>query len=175
MELQNATAPLENISADILVCFDLADEPAPRGRLGRIDWILLSALSRLRVRGKYAAERGTSALLASSGKFAADWVLVMGLGRRAELTLTGLYRLSYQTAETVLKLRRTRIALDLPLRGFPTESPIRIRRAFLEGFLAELQRGWPEASFSVAVLPPETGGAWPDATGPTSARKRRGR
>jgi hypothetical protein len=175
MELRSATAPLEEIPADLLVCFDLADEPAPRGRLGRIDWILLSALSRLRVRGKFSAERGSSVLLASSGKLAADWVLVVGLGSRPELTLTGLYRLSYQTAETVLKLRRTRIAVDLPLRGFPTEPPIRIRNAFLEGFLAELERGRPEASFTVSVLPPEGDEAWPEAAGPIPVKTRRGR
>jgi len=161
MQLQNATAPLlEEIPADVLVLFHLADEPVPRGRLGRVDWILLSALSRLRVRGKFAAERGSSVLLSSGGKFAANWVLVVGLGRRADLTMTALYRLSYQAAETVLRLRQPRIALDLPLRGFPTEPPVRIRQAFLEGFLAELQRGWPEASFIVSLLPPEQGGGW---------------
>jgi hypothetical protein len=74
--------------------------------------------------------------------------------------MTALYRLSYQAAETVLRLRQPRIALDLPLRGFPTEPPVRIRQAFLEGFLAELQRGWPEASFTVSLLPPEQGGGW---------------
>ncbi len=165
MQLQNVTAPLEEIPADVLVLFHLADEPVPRGRLGRVDWILLSAISRLRVREKFAAERGSSILLSSEGKFPAAWVLVVGLGRRADLTLTALYRLSYQTAETVLRLRQPRIALDLPLRGFPTESPGRIRKAFLEGFLAELQRGWPEATLTVSILPPEQGGDWGDAEG----------
>jgi hypothetical protein len=160
MRLENVATSLEDIPADVLVLFHLADEPVPRGRLGRVDWILLSALSRLRVRGKFAAERGSSVLLASGGKFKVTWVLVVGLGRRADLTMTALYRLSYQAAETVLRLRQPRIALELPLRGFPTEPPIRIRQAFLEGFLAELQRGWPEASFTVSLLPPEQGGGW---------------
>ncbi|MBI4536756.1 MAG: hypothetical protein HY712_02230 [candidate division NC10 bacterium] len=170
MQLQNTTAPLEDIPADVLILFHLADEPAPRGRLGHVDWILLSALSRLTVRGKFAAERGVSVLLSSGGKLHADWVLVMGLGRRADLTMTALYRLSYLAAETILKLRRTRIVLELPLRGFPTEPPDRIRHAFLEGFLAELTRGRPEASFTVSLLPPEEGRGWAEAEMPRPAR-----
>jgi len=179
MQLQNVTAALEEVPADVLVFFDLADEPVPRGRLGRVDWILLSAISRLRVREKFAAERGSSILLSSEGKFAAAWVLVVGLGRRADLTISALYRLSYQAAETVLRLRQPRIALDLPLRGFPTEPPVRIRKAFLEGFLAELRRGWPEAALTVSVFHPEQGDAWTDDAGNTlpqsqgSARKLR--
>jgi len=174
MQIENATAPLEEIAAEVLVCFHLADEPAPRGRLGRVDWLLLSPLSRLLVRGKFAADRGASLLLASAGKLKTDWVLVMGLGRQAELSMTGLYRLSYQTAETLLKLRHTRIALDLPLRGFPAEPPVRLREAFLEGFLAELRRGMPEAAFQVAVLPPEGSAAWP-AQAPRPAKRSRRR
>src|SRR5512138_497499 len=171
MQLENVATSLEEIPADVLVLFHLADEPVPRGRLGRVDWLLLSAISRLRVREKFAAERGSSILLSSEGKFVAAWVLVVGLGRRADLTMTALYRLSYQAAETVLKLRQPRIALDLPLRGFPTEPPVRIRQAFLEGFLAELQRGWPEASFTVSLLPPEQGGGWAQeaSDGPTAS------
>jgi hypothetical protein len=171
MQVESATAPLEEIAADVLVCFQLADEPAPRGRLGRVDWLLLSALSRLVARGKFIADRGASVLLASAGKLQADWVLVMGLGRQSELTLTGLYRLSYQTAETLLKLRHTRIALDLPLRGLPAEPPVRLRRAFMEGFTAELRRGMPETAFRVTLLPPENGAGWPEE--PKSVKKTR--
>jgi len=175
MQLSTATLPLEEIPADVLVFFQFADEPAPRGRLGRADWILLSALSRLTARGKFSAGPGASALLSSMGKFAADWVLVMGLGARDDLSMTALYRLSYQAAETILKLRRPRIALELPLRGFPTEPPARIREAFLEGFLAELQRGWPEAAFSVSLLPPEDGTAWPELSEQPAAEATRTR
>lgn len=173
MQLTTAPLPLETIPADVLVFFHFADEPAPRGRLGRADWLLLSALSRLTARGKFAAERGAAVLVSTGGKFAAEWILVVGLGAREDLSLTALYRLSYQAAETVLKLRRPRIALELPERGFPAEPPQRIRQAFLEGFLAELRRGWPEAAFSVSLLPPEGGGDWPAAAKPVRRKARR--
>jgi hypothetical protein len=92
--------------------------------------------------------------VAPGGKIKAERVLVMGLGERADFSWTAYYRLSYQTAQAVLDLRATRIALDLPYRMFPRESPERLRRAFLEGFNAELARGRPEVDFAVMVLPP---------------------
>lgn len=157
MQLSEAQDPLEEIDADILVLFHLEDEPAPRGRLGRVDWLLCSAVSRLRARGKFAGERGATALLSPDGKLKADRVLVFGLGRLADLSRTSLYRLSYQAALTILGLQCTRIALEPPFRGFPLESPDRIRRAFLEGFLAELGRGRPDAPFAITLLPPPNG------------------
>ncbi len=154
MEIRETTERLEEIPAEVVVLFHLEDEPAPRGRLGWVDWILGSSVSRLRARGKFAGERGGTALLSPDGKLRADRVLVMGLGLRRDLSLPALYRLSYQAAQTILSLRCTRIALDIPTRAFPRQSPEQIRRAFLEGFTAELQRGRPDAPFSLTLLAP---------------------
>lgn len=147
----------EEIRTDVLVLFHPEDEPAPRGRLGRLDWILLGALSRLRARGKFAGARGTSALLTPDQKLKAERILVMGVGRRADLSMTAFYRLSYETARTVLDLRCRQISLDLPFRLLPHESPEKLRHAFLEGFTAELKRGRPDGDFSVSVLSPGNG------------------
>ena len=155
MEIRETADLLEEVPADILLLFHLTDEPAPRGRLGRVDWILGSAVSRLRARGKFAGEQGTSALLSPNNKIRADRILVVGLGHQADLSIAAFYRLSYQAAHTVLDLRCTSIALDLPFRAFPLAPPDRVRRAFLEGFMAELRRGRPEAPFAITLLPPE--------------------
>ena len=155
MEIRETADLLEEVPAEILLLFHLADEPAPRGRLGRVDWILGSAVSRLRTRGKFAGERGTSALLSPNNKLRADRILVVGLGHQADLSIAAFYRLSYQAAHTVLNLRCTSIALDLPFRAFPLAPPDRVRRAFLEGFMAELRRGRPEAPFAITLLPTE--------------------
>lgn len=157
MQVRESRDPLEEIGADVLVLFHVQDEPAPRGRLGRIDWILGSAVSRLRAQGKFAGERGSAALLGPNGKLKAERVLVFGLGRQAELSLAALYRLSYQAAHTILGLHCTHIALEPPFRAFPLEPPGRIGHAFLEGFLAELKRARPQTSFSITVLPPPNG------------------
>ncbi len=154
MVVLDATEPVEQIRADVLVLFHTEDEPVPRGRLGWVDWILLSALSRLRARGKFAGQRGATALLSPERKLKAERVLVVGLGASAELSMTALYRLSYQCAQAILALGCTSIALELPYRAFPSESPQRIRHAFLEGFTAELTRGRPAAEFTRLILPP---------------------
>lgn len=158
MQVQQSSQPIEEIGAEVLVLFHLEDEPAPRGRLGQVDWILCGALSRLRARGKFAGERGATALLSPNGKLKADRVLVVGLGRQADLSLVGLYRISYRAAQAVLNLGCTRVAMEMPYRAFPPEAGARIRQAFLEGFLAELGRGRPEAAFAVTLLPPGNGG-----------------
>jgi hypothetical protein len=152
MHTAETSAPVEVVPADVLVLFHLEDEPAPRGRLGRVDWLLCGAVSRLRVRGKFRGERGSRALLLTDSSLQADRVMVVGLGRRADCTLNGLYRLSYEVAAAVLDLECSTIALDIPARAFPQEPPERIRRAFLEGFLAELKRGRPEAAMHETVL-----------------------
>jgi hypothetical protein len=154
MQTREATEPVENVPAEVLVLFHVEDEPAPRGRLGRVDWLLLSAISRLRARGKFAGERGASALLSPERKLKAERVLVMGLGRCAEFSKTAFYRLSYQAAQTVLNLGCSKIALEIPYRVFPQEPPEKIRRDFLEGFAAELQRGRADIEFTVTTLPP---------------------
>jgi hypothetical protein len=158
MDAHDAGERLEEIRTDVLVLFHPEDEPAPRGRLGRLDWILLGPLSRLGARGKFTGARGTSALLSPNQKVKAERILVMGVGRRADLSMTAFYRLSYDAAHTVLSLGCSRISLDLPYRLLPQESPEKLRHAFLEGFVAELKRGRPDGDFSVFTLPPTNGG-----------------
>jgi hypothetical protein len=157
MEVCDAGERLEGIRTDVLVFFHPEDEPAPRGRLGRLDWILLGALSRLRARGKFAGERGSSALLSPNQKVKAERILVMGLGRREGLSMAAFYRLSYTTARTVLDLGCCRILLDLPFRLFPHEPSEKLRQAFLEGFAAELKRGRPNVEFSISTFAPSDG------------------
>jgi len=158
MQIQESNQPIEEIGAEVLILFHLEDEPAPRGRLGQVDWILCGAVSRLRARRKFSGERGATALLAPNGKLKVDRILVVGLGRQADLSMVALYRLSYQAAQTILDLRCTQVAMEPPLRAFPREAPARIREAFLEGFLAELRRGQPDAPFAITLLAQPNGG-----------------
>ncbi len=157
MEIRETIGPVEDVGAEILVLFHPEDEPSPRGRLGRVDWILCGALSRLRSRRKFAGKWGTTALLSPEGKLKAGMVLVVGLGRQTDLSLVTLYRLSYLAAHTVLRLGCTKVAMEPPFRAFPRETPPHVRQAFLDGFLAELRRGRPETIFSVTLLPPPNG------------------
>ena len=152
MQILESSQPIEEIDVEVLVLFHLEDEPAPRGRLGRVDWILGGALSRLRARGKFSGQRGATALLAPDGKLKVGRILVVGLGRQADLSMVALYRLSYQAAQAILALRCARIAMEVPFRAFPQEVPTRLQQAFLEGFTAELRRGQPDAPFALTLL-----------------------
>ena len=152
MQILESSQPIEEIDAEVLVLFHLEDEPAPRGRLGRVDWILRGALSRLRARGKFAGERGATALLAPEGKLKVGRILVVGLGRQADLSLVALYRLSYQAAQAILALRCARIAMEPPFRAFPQEAPAHLQQSFIEGFTAELRRGQPDVPFALTLL-----------------------
>ena len=154
MVVLDTSEPVEQIRADVLTLFHTEDEPVPRGRLGWVDWILLSAIARLRARGKFSGQRGTTALFTPEHKLKAERVLVMGLGSCADLSMTVLYRLSYQAAQAILALGCTSIALELPYRAFPREPAQRVRQAFLEGFTAELERGRPGMEFAIHVLAP---------------------
>ena len=158
MRIVECSQPVEEIDTEVLVLFHLEDEPAPRGRLGRVDWILCGSLSRLRARRKFAGERGATALLAPAGKLKAGGVLVVGLGRRADLSLAALYRLSYQAAQAILNLRCTHVAMEPPFRAFPRDAPLHVQQTFVEGFLAELRRGQPNAAFALTLLTSATGG-----------------
>ncbi len=161
MQIQESSQPIEEVGAEVLIFFHLEDEPAPRGRLGHVDWILCGAVSRLRARGKFAGARGAIALLAPNGKLKADRILVVGLGHRADLSMVALYRLSYQAARAILDLRCTAVAMEPPFRAFPREAPAQIQHAFLEGFVAELRRGQPDAAFTVTLLASGNGGNTP--------------
>ncbi len=157
MEIVESSQPIEEIDAEVLVLFHLEDELAPRGRLGQVDWILCGAVSRLRARGKFAGERGATALLAPGEKLKVGRILVVGLGRLADMSLVALYRLSYQAAQVILNLHCTHVAMEPPFRAFPREAPIHVQQTFLEGFMAELLRGQPDASFTLTLLPSPNG------------------
>lgn len=154
MAIVDATGPLEELAADVLLCFHYEDEPAPRGRLGWVDWILGSPVQRLWARGRFSGARGAAALIPSGGKLGAEKVLILGLGQKGGLRMTALYEMSYRAAEAVADLRADRILVDLPLRAFPDLPPARVRKAFLEGFAAELARRLGPAQPTIAVLPP---------------------
>ncbi|HWT82402.1 MAG TPA: M17 family peptidase N-terminal domain-containing protein [Candidatus Acidoferrum sp.] len=152
MQIAESDQPIQDIEADILLLFHLQDELAPRGRLGQVDWILCGAVSRLRARGKFAGERGASALLVPNGKLKATRILVIGLGRQADLTVVSLYRSAYQAAQAILNLRCTHLAMEPPYRAFPAEAPASVQQTFIEGFLAELRRGQSGAPFVLTLL-----------------------
>ncbi|MEE9180977.1 MAG: M17 family peptidase N-terminal domain-containing protein [candidate division NC10 bacterium] len=79
------TDPLEEVTGEVMVLFHYQDVPVPRKTLGKVDWYLSGAVSRVAVDGKFTGALGTAALFHPAGKFQVEKILVLGLGARAKV------------------------------------------------------------------------------------------
>jgi len=111
---------LEQVSGEILVLFHFADQLLPKGPLARVDWILNGLMSRLLSLRKFQGLRSESLLLSTSNKFAAEKVLVLGLGKREDLcweVLRGAYSSAISTSA---RLKAKEIVLTVPQEAPPS-------------------------------------------------------
>jgi hypothetical protein len=127
--------PLEEIPGDLLVLFHFEDIPVPRGSLGRVDWYLCGAVSRLSVDGKFTGALGTVALFPPAGKFQVQKILVFGLGPRSQLTLPVLERAAAELQKSISGLQAQEIFLALPrLLSLSPEAVMRVFAQALSPF-----------------------------------------
>jgi hypothetical protein len=82
--------PVEEIHGEVLVLFQYQDVPVPRYTLGKVDWYLAGAVSRVAMNGKFTGDVGSAALFHPSGKFHVQKILVLGLGPRAGVNTSTL-------------------------------------------------------------------------------------
>ena len=114
MNILFPNSSLERVPGDILVLFHFEDQLLPKGPLARVDWILNGLVSRLLYLHKFQGLRSESLLLSTSNKFAAEKVLVLGLGKRADLAWETL-RAAYSSAISAsARLKAKEIALTVP-------------------------------------------------------------
>jgi hypothetical protein len=109
--------PVEEIRGEVLVLFHYQDIPVPRTTLGRVDWYLAGAVSRVALDGKFTGELGSAALFHPCGKFHLEKILVLGLGPRAAVNASTLHSAvrHLQTLLHDLQARDVRIVLpDAP-------------------------------------------------------------
>ncbi len=85
-----STDPLEEVHGEVLVLFHFQDIPVPRNTLGKVDWYLSGAVSRVSVDGKFTGALGTAAIFHPAGKFQVDKILVLGLGPRPQVDIAVL-------------------------------------------------------------------------------------
>ncbi len=120
MNILFPNSSLELVPADVLVLFHFEDRLMPRGPLARVDWILNGLVTRLLYLGKFHGLRTEPLLLSTSHKLAADKVLVLGLGKRADLGWDAL-RGAYSSAISALaRLKAQKIALTVPQEASPS-------------------------------------------------------
>ncbi len=79
------SAPVEEVCGDVLVLFHFEDVPVPKNSLGKVDWYLSGAVSRLTVEGKFTGALGSAVLLHPAGKFQVEKILILGLGLKAHV------------------------------------------------------------------------------------------
>jgi hypothetical protein len=83
LELELGIERVERAEADLVVAGFFADERPLRGAVGRADWRLCGLVSEQLAAERLRGEPGDALLVATSGKLAAPYVLVLGLGERA--------------------------------------------------------------------------------------------
>ncbi len=136
LNIQFPDSSPEEVPGEILVLFHFEDQLLPQGDLARVDWILNGVIGQLLYGGRFAGLPLQSLLLSSSGKLSVEKVLVLGLGRRSELTWDHLLQAYSQAAFQSAKMRAGGIALTVPEVAFeslPDDGGEKILRAVLRG------------------------------------------
>ena len=121
-ELSLHTRPIERLPADVAVAGFFADDRPLRGGAGRLDWRLCGRVSDLLLAGRMAGERGEAVLVPAMGVIAAQRVLVLGLGARADFSVVAAQHAMREACERclVLGLRDLAIApLGIAADDFP--------------------------------------------------------
>lgn len=123
MELRFAAldlASLDELKTELLCLWMFSDERPPRGALGLVDWRLCGRLSRLLARGEFQARFGEALLMPPpEQRLAAERVLLLGAGTRAELVGERCGQLVREWVDRVLGLRVRTAALALPHASLP--------------------------------------------------------
>jgi leucyl aminopeptidase len=117
MKLTAQLAPLAEVGADWLIVGAWEDE-APAGTLAQLDERLGSPLTRLRQSGDITGKTNELTYLLDRTGIAAERVLVVGLGKRAEADRAGLTAAAAVAARAVTGKEWKRVAFALP-EGVP--------------------------------------------------------
>ena len=105
--------PLEQVPADLVVVGFSPDDRPLQGSAGRADWRLCGELWGLVTSRKLDGTLGQAALLSAAGSLRSPLLLVLGLGRRAELVVDTWHELGRDLARRALDLRVNRAVLGL--------------------------------------------------------------
>lgn len=106
--------PVEEVRGEVLVLFHYEDVPVPRHTLGKVDWYLAGAVSRLAVDGKFTGGLGSAALFHPSGKFQVEKILVLGLGPRAGVSASILQSTARHLRSLLHDLHARDVRIVLP-------------------------------------------------------------
>lgn len=123
MELRFAPLDLPSLDAlktEVLCLTLFCDERPPRGALGLVDWRLCGRLSRLLVGEQFTGGFEEALLMPPpAGRLAAERLLIVGAGSRAELDLPRMTTFVAGLFSRLRKLRVRTAAVALPHASLP--------------------------------------------------------
>jgi hypothetical protein len=114
MALKISTETLDELDCEGLVLVFFSDERPPRGLCGFADWRLNGIISRYLKEGRITGAFLEKILIPSQERVPCERILLLGLGKSAELTYDQLYTAGYTISETVTGMGWREIALNIP-------------------------------------------------------------
>ncbi|HNY49918.1 MAG TPA: M17 family peptidase N-terminal domain-containing protein [Smithella sp.] len=118
-------------------CFALGifeDEKPPRGICGFIDWRLNGFISREIKEKRIQGELEEKIIIPFPGRIGSEMLLLVGLGKVAELNYDKIYNAAYNIAQTVDKIGLDSFAFDLHGEGRSQLVTANIMEAMITGF-----------------------------------------
>lgn len=99
---------------DTLLVFVGEDERPLQGVSGFLDWRMCGGFSRLLSTGFFSGAAGDSLLIPTAGRVAAGRVVALGVGKRTELTSSGVVEALGRAVQVLEKAGVSGVALEVP-------------------------------------------------------------
>lgn len=105
---------VEDIQADLLVTTYFQDLGSPKGPTGMIDWRLNGFISRSIVEKRITGARGEITLLPLNQKFETQRMILVGLGKWKEYTVSELRLLLPSIQKAVMQMNPAHVCFCIP-------------------------------------------------------------
>ncbi len=151
IQILSSKDPVEDLQGEVLVLFHFEDMPAPRGFLGRVDWLLRGRVSRLISQGRFNGTTGSALLLTGNRRVKAEKVLVIGLGKRPWLNKQPLKEGCIRAIEALGSLKSGNIIIAPPYETLDS-LPWEATEDFFQDFLWALSEQTPAPELSLTIL-----------------------
>ena len=138
MEIKAIAGEIGGIEAGALIVNYFEGAERPGGDVTTVDEALGGAISRLVSQGEIKGKPGEITVIHSLGKLPADRIVVAGMGKPAELTLTRIRRVAAETCRLLRKKEVADIAIVAPESGIDSIGPEGSAQAITEGALLGL-------------------------------------
>jgi leucyl aminopeptidase len=113
LKINITSGDVTRVEAGAVVLGLFEETRKPQGDLARADKALDGAISRLMKNGQLKGKRGRMTAVSSLGKIAAEWVVVVGLGKKKELSKDAVRSLVAEAGRLLSKKAVKKVAVGL--------------------------------------------------------------